>query len=106
MPVLIPISAWVFVCLMLVGAVTLAAWTMVRFRHLGPHTMSGGFFAMMLAFALISGLPAFVGAVFAARLPEPRLVVLFGLALPIFTYFFLAGGWFIRSVLESPGRLS
>jgi hypothetical protein len=105
-PVLIPISAWTFVCLLLVAAVVLAAWTFVRFRNVGPHSVTGGFFALLAAFALISGLPSFIDGVLAAGVPEPRIIVLFGLALPTFTYFFLAGGWFVRSVLESPGRLS
>jgi hypothetical protein len=106
MPVLIPIPAWFFVGLMLVGAVALAGWTFLRFRNLGPRTLTGGFMAMLAAFALISGLPSFIDAVLAAGVPQPRLVVVFGLALPTFTYFFLAGGWFMRSILHLSGRFS
>jgi hypothetical protein len=101
-----PISATLFIVFMLVAAVVLAAWTLVRFERLGPRSLTGGFFAMLASFALIAAVPAIVDGVLAARIPEPRVVVVFGLGLPTFTYFFLAGGWFMRSLLQQPGRLS
>jgi hypothetical protein len=106
MPVVTPISASLFIALMLVAAVVLAAWTLVRFERLGPRSLTGGFFAMLASFALIAAVPAIVDGVLAARIPEPRVVVVFGLGLPTFTFFFLAGGWFMRSLLQQPGRLS
>jgi hypothetical protein len=106
MPVVTPISASLFIAFMLVAAVVLAAWTLVRFERLGPRSLTGGFFAMLASFALIAAVPAIVDGVLAARIPEPRVVVVFGLGLPTFTFFFLAGGWFMRSLLQQPGRLS
>jgi hypothetical protein len=103
MPLLTPISAALFIVFMLVAAVLLAGWTLVRFERLGPRSLTGGCFAMLGAFALISAVPAIIDGIFAARIPEARLVVMFGLALPTFTYFFLAGGWFMRSLLQRPG---
>jgi len=35
----------------------------------------------------------------AAGLPDLKLVVAFGLTLPVFTYFFVAAGWFLRNLL-------
>jgi hypothetical protein len=106
MPMVTPISASLFIVFMLIAAVLLAAWTLVRFERLGPSSLTGGFFAMVAAFALISAVPAIVDGVFAAPIPEPRLVVVFGLGLPTFTYFFLAGGWFMRSLLRQPGHFN
>jgi hypothetical protein len=102
-PVVTPISASLFIAFMLVAAVVLAAWTLARFERLGPRSLTGGFFAMLMSFALIAAVPAIVDGVFALRIPQPRLVVVFGLALPTFTYFFLAGGWFMRSLLRTGG---
>lgn len=96
----------VFVSIMLVGAVLLAAWTLMRFERLGPRTLTGGFCAWIAAFVLISGLPSFIDGVLATRVPAARLVIVFGLALPTFTYFFLAGGWFMRTILGSHGQMS
>lgn len=108
MPVVIPISANVFIAMMLVAAVVLAAWTLVRFRTVGPRSVTGGFFALLAGFALIAALPAIIDGVLAFGIPYAAgvAVVVFGLALPTFTYFFLAGGWLVRSLLEFPGRLS
>ena len=91
---------------LLVGAVLLAAWTLIRFQGIGPRSLTGGFFAMLAAFALISAVPAIVDGILAARIPATRVVVIFGLGLPVFTYFFLAGGWFMRSLLRFPGHFS
>jgi len=106
MPVLIPIPVPVFLAFFLVAAVGLAAWTLVRFRNVGPRSLTGGFFVLLSAFALIRGLPALIDAVSAAGVPYAGDVAVFGLGLPTFTYFFLAGGWFLRSLVQYPGRLS
>jgi hypothetical protein len=107
MPILTPISAWAFIAFMLVGAVLLAGWGLLRFERLGPRTLTGGFMAVVAAMMLITGLPSFIDAVVATGVPQPRLVIIFGLALPAFTYLFLAGGWFMRSILRQlPGHFS
>jgi len=102
-PVVTPISASLFIAFMLVAAVVLAAWTLVRFDRLGPRSLTGGFFAILASFALIAAVPAIVDGILAARIPAARVVVIFCLGLPVFTYFFLAGGWFMRSLLRTGG---
>jgi hypothetical protein len=43
----------------------------------------------------------------AVGVPQAKMVIIFGLALPTFTYLFLAGGWFMRSLLgQLPGSFS
>jgi hypothetical protein len=49
---------------------------------------------------LVSALPSLVGSVAGAGIPDARLVIAFGLTLPVFTYFFLAAGWFLRALLR------
>jgi hypothetical protein len=106
-PVLIPIPAWAFVACMLVGSVLLAAWTLLRFERLGPRSLTGGFIAVLAGMMLVTGLPAFIDGVLAAHIPAARLVIVFGLALPTFTYLFLASGWFMRSILgQLPGHFN
>ena len=106
MPILTPISAELFVVVMLFCSLALAAWTFLRFERLGPRTITGGFMAIVAAMMLVSGLPSFIDAVLATGIPEARLVIVFGLALPTFTYLFLAGGWFMRSILHLPGHFN
>jgi glucan phosphoethanolaminetransferase (alkaline phosphatase superfamily) len=104
MPLVVPIPAPLFIVFMLVAAVLLAAWTLVRFQRLGPRSLTGGFVAMLAAFALIAAVPAIIDAIVAAGIPGARELVVFGLGLPVFTYFFLAGGWFMRTLLRLPGH--
>jgi|SRR5581483_11366035 len=106
MPVVIPVPAALFIVFFLIGAVALAGWTFTRFRNVGPRSLSGGFFVLLSALALIHGLPALMDGVSAAGIPYSGEVAALGLGLPTFTYFFLAGGWFLRSLLQYPGRLS
>jgi hypothetical protein len=106
MPLVTPIPAPAFIACMLVAAVLLAAWTLVRFEGLGPRSLTGGFFAMLAAFALIAAVPAIIDGIVAARIPGTKELVVFGLGLPVFTYFFLAGGWFMRSLMRFPGQFS
>ena len=105
-PVVTPIPAQLFLDLMYVAAFALAAWTIVRFKRLGPHSLTGGVLALLSALALIIALPPVMDGVIATGIPQPRLVLAIGLALPAFTYFFLAGGWFMRSLLQGPGHFN
>jgi hypothetical protein len=100
MPIELSMSANAFVACMLVGAVLLAGWIQVRFERMGPRSLLGAVCGWAASGALFLAVPSLVGAVAALDLPAARLVVVFGVALPIFTYFFLAGGWFMRSVME------
>jgi hypothetical protein len=106
MPILMPIPAELFVAVMLVCSLLLAGWTFLRFQRLGPRTLTGGFMAVLAAMMLVSGLPSFIDGVLAVGVPQARLVIVFGLALPTFTYLFLASGWFMRSILQLPGHFN
>jgi hypothetical protein len=102
-PILTPIPAQLFVASILAASVLLAGWMLLRFERIGPHTLTGGFLAFVAAMMLVSALPSFIEEVIGTGVPEPRVIVVFGLALPTFTYLFLAGGWFMRSILRLSG---
>ena len=107
MPVVTPIPAQLFLALMYVAAFALAAWTIVRFKRLGPRSLTGGVFALLAAFALIIAVPPLDGRRDRnGDTADRALVLAIGLALPVFTYFFLAGGWFMRSLLQRPGHFN
>src|SRR5262245_51866533 len=100
LPIQLSMSADAFVMCLFVAAALLAGWILVRFERLGPRTVLGAACGWAASGALIAGIPSFIAGVFAWRVPEARIVVVFGLALPIFTYFFLAGAWFMRSLMD------
>lgn len=103
MPELVPISAQVFVVLLLVGSALLAGWALVRFENVGPRTLGGALLAKGAALVILVGLPWIVGLVTASGIPNSRLVIIFALALPTFTFLFLAAGWFARVLLRRLG---
>ena len=100
MPIELSMSADAFIACMFVAAALLAAWILMRWERLGPRSLVGAVCGWAASGALIFAIPALVRGVIMWDLPEARLVVIFGVALPIFTYFFLAGAWFMRSVME------
>ena len=87
-----------FLFALVVGAALLALWVAMRFPEQGPSTISKAFLhvgAAMLVSALLSPAMAFVaggGGIFLA---------VFGVALPAFTYMFLAGIWLTRAFLAA-----
>ena len=93
-------SADAFIACMFVGAALLAGWVLVRFEQVGPRSLIGR--GLRLGRLRRADLRDPVARPGRARLGSARgrLVVIFGVALPIFTYFFLAGAWFMRSVME------
>jgi hypothetical protein len=93
------LSVECFVALLFVGGALLAAWALVRFHRIGPRTLLGALVASGAAMILVTALPNLVDAVASAGIPDARLVMAFGLTLPVFTYFFLAAGWFVRALL-------
>ena len=99
-PIQLSMSADTFIAFMLLGAAALAFWILVRFETLGPRSVITATCGWAASGALIIGMPALIEGVVSWGLPEARLVVIFGVALPIFTYFFLAGAWFMRAIAD------
>ena len=98
-PVLFHPTAAIFVAFLFLGSALIAGWMLVRFRRIGPRTLTGALFASVVALGLLEGLPKLIDGVYASGLPAARVIIAFGLALPTFTFFFVASGWFLRAVL-------
>jgi len=101
----LPIPVELFVALMFVGSALLAGWTLTRFHRLGPRTLAGALATSAAAMILVSGLPSFIDGVLGSGIPSARLIVVFGLAVPTYTYFFVAAGWFMRVLRSMLGGL-
>jgi hypothetical protein len=99
LPEMPSISVECFVALLLVGSAVLAAWLLVRFQRVGPRTLAGALVASAAAWILVSALPSFVDGVTAAGLPDEKLLIAFGLTLPVYTFFFVAAGWFLKNLV-------
>jgi hypothetical protein len=100
LPITDGMGANAFVSCLMLGAAVLAFWLLVRFEGVGPRSMVGAICGWASAGALIIWLPALNSSLFASGIPQPRIVMVFGLVLPVFTYFFLTGAWFMRTLLS------
>ena len=85
-----------FVLVLTCGAALLALWILARFVDFGPQSMLWAALHVVTAIALLRLVPLLVEAVSSSTLPAARFVALFGLALPMFVYTFLSGGWVTR----------
>jgi hypothetical protein len=94
------LSASAFMLLLLVGAALLAFWIIVRHSGFGPQTIVQAIVHVIVAMVLLRLLlPVGLDAVDAAGVPAADYVKVFGVALPLFVYAFLSGGWTTRAAI-------
>jgi hypothetical protein len=84
-----------------VGAALLAFWIIVRYSGFGPKTVGRAIVHVIVAMVLLLLLlPVGLDAVDAAGIPASDYVQVFGVALPLFVYAFLSGGWTTRAAMD------
>jgi hypothetical protein len=94
------LSASTFMLFLLVGAAALAFWIIVRYSGFGPQTVVRAIVHVIVAMVLLQLLlPVGLEAVDAIGVPAADYVQVFGVALPLFVYAFLSGGWTTRAAL-------
>jgi hypothetical protein len=85
---------------LLVGAAALAFWIIVRYSGFGPQTVVRAIVHVIVAIVLLHLLlPVGLDAVDSAGVPAADYVQVFGVALPLFVYTFLSGGWTTRAAM-------
>jgi hypothetical protein len=94
------LSASTFTLFLLVGSALLAFWIIVRYSGFGPQTIVRAIVHVIVATVLLHLLlPVGLDAVDAAGIPAADYVQVFGVALPLFVYAFLSGGWTTRAAM-------
>ncbi len=89
-----------FTVVLVCCAASLALWTIARFTDFGPRSMTGAIIHTVAAIVLLKALlPPVIDAVGASAIPGATYVQVFGVALPLFFYAFLSGGWATRVAL-------
>jgi hypothetical protein len=85
---------------LLVGAAMLAFWIIVCYSGFGPQTIVRAVVHVVVAMVLLQLLLPFgLDAVEASGVPAADYVKVFGIALPLFVYAFLSGGWTTRAAM-------
>jgi hypothetical protein len=97
-----PMSIHAFVFVLTCGAALLALWILARFIDFGPQSIVWAAVHLVIAMVLLRLVPYPIEALSSSTIPAARFVALFGLALPMFVYIFLSGGWVTRLAM---GRL-
>ncbi len=96
-------SIHTFVVALVCGAALLALWIIARYTNFGPHSVVGALVHVIAAVLLLTlVLAPALAAIRSSGIPAAAYVQLFGVALPLFTYVFLSGGWVTRAAI---GRL-
>jgi hypothetical protein len=91
------VSTEVFTLLLVCGAASLALWIIARFTSFGPRSLVGAVVHVVAAMVLLRVLlPPAIDAVGASGIPAATYAQVFGVALPLFVYAFLSGGWVAR----------
>jgi hypothetical protein len=90
-------SAGTFLLVFSLGAAALALWICIRLPRLGPTSLARAFGHVVGAMAVGALLRPALGAVANSGLPLAVFLAVFGVALPVLTYMFVAGAWLIRA---------
>ena len=85
---------------LLLGSALLAIWTLARFERFGPRTLGSALLLSGVGLILLTALGNVAQGVAAAGIPGGRFVIVIGIVLPVFTYFFLASAWLMRVVRD------
>lgn len=88
-----------FVLALTCGAALLALWIMARYTDFGPRSIVWAVVHVVIACVVLRLLPFAFDAIRASGIPAVAYVELFGVALPLFVYAFLTGGWVGRAAL-------
>jgi hypothetical protein len=94
------VSAAAFAYTLVAGAALLALWILARFTKLGPKTVGWALGNLVVAVVLLYLITAPFAVVEAIGVPAALWVQMFGIALPLFVYAFLSGGWVTRAAIE------
>jgi hypothetical protein len=95
------LTAHSFVLALVVASALLAFWFAARFPNAGPARLETGVLHLFCGFAAVRAIPGLTDAVTAAVGDLARLLVPFGIGLPLFTYAFLTGLWLVRLIQRS-----
>jgi hypothetical protein len=95
------VSAHSFVLTLVLASALLAFWLAARFPNAGPARLETGVLHLFCGFAAVRAIPALTDVVTAAAGELARILVPFGIGLPLFTYAFLTGLWLLRLIERS-----
>ena len=88
-----------FLFALVAAAGVLALWILLRHAGFGPRSLFWAVVHTIVACLLLRLVPYALQSVAASGVPGVQYVQVFGVALPLFVYAFLTGGWVTRLAL-------
>jgi hypothetical protein len=92
-------SVEAFFYVLVAGAAALALWILVRHSGFGPRSLFWAGVHAVVAYALLRLAPAVLNTIGVGDAAALRYAAVFGIALPMFVYAFLSGGWVTRAAV-------
>lgn len=86
-------SVHTFVLVLLGASAALALWILARYSNFGPRSLVWAIVHVVAAMVLLQFVSVPLGLVNSSGVPAARFLCAFGVALPLFVYAFLSGGW-------------
>jgi hypothetical protein len=93
------VNVQVFLYLLMAGSAAIALWILVRHAGFGPRSLFWAGVHAVVAYCLLRLVPAVLPALGSDESVAFRYVTAFGIALPMFVYGFLSGGWVTRAAM-------
>jgi hypothetical protein len=94
------VSVHTFVLALLGASAALALWILARYANFGPRSLVWAIVHVGAAMVLLQFVSVPLGLVNSSGLPAARFLCAFGVALPLFVYAFLSGGWVTRLSMD------
>lgn len=99
-------NAHTFAACVVLASVLLAFWLADRFPGAGPSRVGYTVLHVLGGLAAVRAIPGLTDAAIGFSAAAARIVVPFGIALPLLTYTFLTGLWALRTIHRSLSGLS
>ena len=90
-------SAQLFFYALVTGAAAIALWILARYAAFGPRSLFWAGAHVVVAYVLLRLVPFVLGTIGSSDTVALRYGAVFGVALPMFVYAFLSGGWVTRA---------
>lgn len=90
-------SVQLFFYALVAGSASIALWILARYAAFGPRSLFWAGVHVVVAYVLLRLVPFVLSAIGTSDTVALRYGAVFGVALPMFVYAFLSGGWVTRA---------
>ena len=90
-------SVQLFFYALVASSAAIAVWILARYAAFGPRSLLWAGVHVVVAYVLLRLVPFVLGTIGSSETLALRYGAVFGVAMPMFVYAFLSGGWVTRA---------